>query len=67
MDSGTATPVTYSIADLPDVLKISRSRIFEEIAAERLRSYPVGRRRCVSHQAVLDWINDRENEKAPDG
>lgn len=62
-----ADRLAYSINELPEVLPISRSLIFEEIRSGTLRSFTVGRRRLVSREAVLDFIQQRENEKAPDG
>jgi hypothetical protein len=35
---------------------MSKNALFIEIKERRLVSFTCGRRRLVSHQAVLDWI-----------
>jgi len=57
--------LAYSINELPEVLPIGRSLIFEEIKSGALRSFTVGRRRLVSHDAVREYI--RAKEKASGG
>ena len=64
MDRGETLGMTgqfaYSIEQLSELLPISRSRIFEEIKSGALRSFTIGRRRLVSHQAVMEYIQNRE-------
>ena len=56
----TSVPLTYSIAQTMEVLNLSRATIYAEINEGRLRTYKVGRRRMVSHNALTDWVKARE-------
>jgi excisionase family DNA binding protein len=55
-------PLALSIPEALDALGISRQTLYDEINAHRLRTYRVGRRRFVSRAALLDWIQEREQE-----
>lgn len=55
-------PAAYTIDDATHVLGLSRPTIYREIAAGRLRTYHVGRRRYVSAEAVNEYIAAREAE-----
>jgi excisionase family DNA binding protein len=46
-----------SIADAATALGIGRSRLYDEIAAGRIRSIHVGRRRLVPAAAVAEYID----------
>lgn len=46
----------YSIPEAADALSIGRSALYGEIAAGRLRSVKVGRRRLVPSSAVRELI-----------
>ncbi|MFP5504873.1 MAG: helix-turn-helix domain-containing protein [Gammaproteobacteria bacterium] len=56
------TPAAYTIDDATQVLGLSRPTLYREIAAGRLRTYHVGRRRYVSADAVREYIAAREAE-----
>ena len=58
----TSVPLTYSIEQTMGVLNLSRATIYAEINEGRLRTYKVGRRRMVSHDALADWVKARESE-----
>jgi excisionase family DNA binding protein len=49
-----------SIEDVVERTSISRSKVYMEMAAGRLRSVKVGRRRLVSEAAIVDFINALE-------
>lgn len=55
---------TMTVNDLCLVLKLGRNKIYEEIAAGRLRTYTVGRRRYSTDEAVEEYIRAREKEQA---
>jgi excisionase family DNA binding protein len=54
--------VSHSIPEACSALGISRQTLYDLINAGELRSYNVGRRRFVSHQAILDLIKRKETE-----
>ena len=45
----------FTIAQFSDVFKVGRTTTYEEIAAGRLTTYKVGRRRYVSSRAAVEW------------
>lgn len=52
----------YRITEAMDVLSVSRSVIYEEIRAGRLRSVKRGRNRLISASAIADYIALLEHE-----
>ena len=54
--------LSYSIPQAMEELNLSRSRLYQEISTGRLRTYTIGRRRLISHDALKDYIRDREAE-----
>ena len=65
MNKIDATPVArllLSAEEAAEALRFSRARIYEEIAAGRLRSIKVGRIRRVPVKALEDYIAAREAE-----
>jgi excisionase family DNA binding protein len=56
------TVLVHKIIDLPRILGIGLSKVKQEIASGKLRSIKSGRRRLVTHAALLAWIADRERE-----
>ncbi|GMR20196.1 MAG: hypothetical protein BMS9Abin36_0791 [Gammaproteobacteria bacterium] len=58
------TDLVYSITEVMAALKVSRNTVYEEIKAERLKTFRVGRRRFVSAEALNGWIKSREAEAA---
>lgn len=57
------THISYTMAEAMEALRIGRTRIYQDVAAGRLRTYCVGRRRYVSADAIRDYIRDREAEQ----
>ncbi|GAA1954587.1 helix-turn-helix domain-containing protein [Catenulispora subtropica] len=55
-------PRLYDIPDLVRILRLSRSVIYEQIRAGRLRTVKQGRSRRVSEKAVYDYIALLERE-----
>ena len=53
----------YAIEEVRQQLGgVSRQTVYNEIAAGRLRTFTIGRRRLVSEQALADYIRLRELE-----
>jgi excisionase family DNA binding protein len=57
-----ADRITFSIEQTMEALNLSRNTVYLEIAAGRLRTYKVGRRRMVSRDALTQFVRDRESE-----
>lgn len=47
-----------SIPEAADLLGIGRSRLYDEIAAARVRSVKVGRRRLVPSSAIAEFVSE---------
>ena len=45
-----------SVDEAADMLGIGRSRLYDEIAAQRIRSIRVGRRRLLASGAIAEYI-----------
>ncbi len=56
------TPISHTIPQVMDELNLSRATVYVEINSNRLRTYKIGRRRMVSHDALLEYIHAREAE-----
>jgi excisionase family DNA binding protein len=54
--------VLYRVAEAMAVLSMSRSAIYEEIRAGRLRSVKRGRSRLISASAIADYVALLEHE-----
>ena len=52
--------VLFSIPRLLDIADISRTRLYEEINAGRLRVVKVGRRTLVTRAALKAWLEQLE-------
>jgi len=58
----TITRQLYHVAEVMDVLSLSRSVVYEEIRSGRLRSVKRGRSRLISAEAIADYISLLEHE-----
>ena len=50
----------HSIESVMERLNLGRSKTFELLATNQLRSVKVGRRRLISESAIVDFINRLE-------
>ncbi|MCF7984313.1 MAG: helix-turn-helix domain-containing protein [Thiohalocapsa sp.] len=57
-------PVGLSIPDVVQATGLGRSTVYQEIAAGRLKTFKVGRRRLVAPAALTEWAKARESEAA---
>jgi len=57
-------PVGLSIEETIKATGLGRSSLYKEIAAGRLKSYKVGRRRLVSPEALKQWAQAAESRAA---
>lgn len=53
-------PVTHSVRDAARLLNMSVSTMYELIAEGTIRTYTVGRRRYISHEALRRFVAERE-------
>ena len=60
----TREPQLYRVRDLPEVLNLSRSVLYDLIRTGRLRSVTQGRARLVPAEAVREYIALLEREAA---
>jgi excisionase family DNA binding protein len=56
-----------SIKDVVTRTRLSRSKIYEELANGRLKSVKVGRRRLISESALADYVECLVEAATPSG
>jgi len=56
MQPDTNGKLAYSIAELPELVSLGRSHIYEEIRAGRLRTIKAGRRTLVLAEDLRQWL-----------
>ncbi len=56
MQQSTNGKLAYSIAELPELISLGRSQIYEEIRAGRLRTVKSGRRTLVLAEDLRSWL-----------
>jgi len=56
-----------SIKDAGGRLRLSRSKVYEEMDSGRLQSVKVGRRRLIPESALIDYINKLIEAATPGG
>jgi excisionase family DNA binding protein len=52
----TSGKLAYAIAELPELVSVGRSHIYEEIRAGRLRTVKAGRRTLVLAEDLRAWL-----------
>jgi excisionase family DNA binding protein len=63
MRQDTNGKLAYSIADLPVVVSLGRSHIYEKIRAGRLRTVKAGRRTLVLAEDLQAWLRSLAVER----
>jgi excisionase family DNA binding protein len=61
--AGTVTPLLLGIREAGQILGISERQLKYELAACRIRSLKVGRRRLIPVSALHEFIEDRLAER----
>ena len=56
MQQATYGKLAYSIAELPELISLGRSQIYEEIRAGRLRTVKSGHRTLVLAEDLRSWL-----------
>lgn len=54
----------YTVESFCAAFDVSRSRVYEEIAAGRLRSFKTGRRRMITADAARAWLDAMQGKAA---
>ena len=54
----------YSVEDACAALSISRSKLYNEMAAGRLKGRKAGTRTLIPAQSIYDWLNNLPEAKA---
>ncbi len=57
-------PLAYPIADLPAVVGVGRSFLYEQIKAGKLKATKVGRRTAVLDEDARAWLRSLRDGKA---
>ena len=58
-------PLLLTVGQVADALGLSRSKIYELLAAGELPSLTIGRSRRVPADALAAWVADRLRRSAP--
>ena len=53
--------MAYTINEFCALFKLSKPTVYTEINSGRLRSYKVGRKRCISRQSAEVWQSHLES------
>jgi excisionase family DNA binding protein len=56
-----------SVKDVVHKTRLSRSKVYEEMEAGRLKSVKVGRRRLIPESALVDYVNNLIEAAMPGG
>ncbi|MES2101676.1 MAG: helix-turn-helix domain-containing protein [Pseudomonadota bacterium] len=59
------SPAAFTIPQFIEAFGVGRTSAYEEIAAGRLATYKVGRRRYISAHAAAEWQRRLEAEANP--
>ncbi|MEA3276001.1 MAG: helix-turn-helix domain-containing protein [Pseudomonadota bacterium] len=54
--------LTYSIAELEGVLKLSHRKLYDLLTSGELPSYKIGKRRFVRAESLEEFLRNREKE-----
>lgn len=65
MRQDTNGKLAYSIAELPAIISVGRSHLYEEIRAGRLRTVKVGRRTLVLADDLQAWLRAKPDATSP--
>jgi len=55
--------IAYNIRQTAKLTSLSKNALAAEIKEGRLESFKCGRRRLISHEAIISWITLLSNQK----
>jgi excisionase family DNA binding protein len=58
-------PLLLDVREACDALRISRAKLYQEIAAGRLETVSIGARRLVPREALVDYVTALRAEQVP--
>jgi excisionase family DNA binding protein len=53
----TSHSIAYPIEDVPEIVGVPRTKVFQAIREQKLSARKVGRSTIITHDALMDWIN----------
>lgn len=56
------TKLAYTVNETAELLSIGRDVVYDLLYTRRLKSVKIGRRRVVSHSAIVDFLNEEATE-----
>jgi hypothetical protein len=64
MNANGATKVAYPVTEGFDLIGLTRTAGYAAIASGELKTYKAGRRRFVTHKALVDYTERKQRESA---
>jgi len=61
----SADKLLVTVEEAAQLLSINRSTVYDLIGRGHLPSVKIGRRRLISRQSLVDFINRSENHESP--
>jgi len=58
------TPLMHRVPEAAELLRISRSALYELLRSRQITSVTVGRTRLISHGALVEYVRRLEEEAA---
>lgn len=56
------TKLAYTVSETAELLSIGRDAVYDLLYIKRLKSVKIGRRRVVSHSAIVEFLNEEATE-----
>ena len=56
------TKLAYTVNETAELLSIGRDAVYDLLYTRRLKSVKIGRRRVVSHSAIVEFLNEEATE-----
>lgn len=56
------TKLAYTVSETAELLSIGRDTVYDLLYTKRLKSVKIGRRRVVSHSAIVEFLNEEATE-----
>jgi excisionase family DNA binding protein len=50
-------PIAYPIEDVPEIVGVPRTKVFQAVREQKLSARKVGRSTIITHDDLMAWIN----------
>jgi excisionase family DNA binding protein len=50
-------PIAYPIEDVPEIVGVPRTKVFQAVREQKLSARKVGRSTIITHDDLMGWIN----------